>query len=192
MCSVAQRAQFRIVIVRRNEQTVRTGDAFDKNRRDVRGSFHLNHFFDVRNAFTMAGLQLLPERAAVTIRIKHPHNAGNARLDGQTARIARSGHPAHRRSMIRTVARDNFFASRHQLGHLHRVFVGFRAAQRENDLAGPVTSASFLPRSPRGSVAKLGPAKQSSSTCFLMASSIFRMLVSQIQIDQLRTEISQR
>jgi len=57
------------------------------------------------------------------------------------------------------------------------VFVRFSSASVKKAFARPVTSASFLPSWPRGSVAKPGPAKHSSSTCFFDGFQHFGMLV---------------
>src|SRR6516162_1812670 len=100
---VAQRAKSGIVIVRRNQQTIRTCDSLHHNGGDVRGTLHLNDFLDVRNALARAGLDLLAEGAAVTVGIKRADDAGYTRFDWPTPRITGSSHRAHGRAVIRTI-----------------------------------------------------------------------------------------
>jgi len=46
-------------------------------------AFHLDDFFDMRNAFAMTCFDFLSERAAITVGIEDANDTWNTRLDGQ-------------------------------------------------------------------------------------------------------------
>src|ERR1700693_1748624 len=169
---VAKRAELRIVIVGRNQQAVRTGDALHKNGRDGIRPFHLDDFFDVRNTFAVAGFYFLPEWTTIAIGIEDANDSWHSGLDWPTPRITRGGHRTHRGTVIGTIASDDFVAAGNQPGHLHGVFVGFRAAQR---------AAWF--------VGKAWSCKTQLVHLFLDGFQHFWMLMTNVQVDELRAEI---
>ena len=62
--------------------------------------FHLNHFFNVADAFTMARFDFLPERAAIT-RIEHTNYTG---MPSSTAQGIAKRSSNHRGAMMAAVA----------------------------------------------------------------------------------------
>jgi len=140
--------------------------------RDGMWSFHLNHFFNVADALAMACFDFLAKTGNGNNTDRTRERCREFRLDGPAPRITRSGHRAHRRAVIAAIARNDFVAPGDKARHFMAFSLASEPPRVKNVFANPVTSESFLPSVPRGSVAKLGPAKQSSSTCFLIASSI--------------------
>ena len=91
--------------------------------------------------------------------------------------------------MVRTIASDDFFPAGKEFRHLHRVFVGFRAAQRKKSFCQAGNFGKFFAQS----TARLGGETWSRKTqlanLFLDRLQHFRMLVANIQIDELRAEV---
>src|SRR5712671_2887358 len=186
---VAERAKFWIVIVRRNQQAVRTGDALDKNGRDGIRPFHLDDFFDVRNTFAMAGFYFLPERTTIAIGIEDANDSWQAGLDWPTPRITRGGHRTHSGTVIGTIASDDFVAAGRESGHLHGVFVGFRAAQREKCFRQAGNRGKFLSQLAAWLGGKAWSCKTQLVHLFLDGFQHFWMLMTNVQVDELRAEI---
>ena len=186
---VAQGAELRIVVIGRNEQAVGAGDAFAHNRGDVGGAFHLDNFVDVADAFAIAGFHFLAEGTTVTIRIEGADDAGNAGFDGPAAGIAGSGHRAHGGAVIGAVAGDDLVAAGEQARHLHGVFVGFGAAERIEGFGKAGDFSEFFAESATGFSGETGSSEAEFIDLLLNGLEKFRMLVADVEIDQLRGKI---
>src|SRR6266851_6785915 len=186
---VAERAKLWIVIVRRNQQAVRTGDALHENGRNGVRPFHLDDFFDMRNTFAMAGFYFLPERTTIAIGIEDANDSWHSRLDWPTPRITRGGHRTHGGTVIGTVASDDFVPAGEESRHLHGVFVGFRAAQREKCFRQASYFRQFLAELAAWFGRKAWSCKTQLVHLFLDGFQHFGMLMPDIQVDELRAEI---
>src|SRR6201981_1121053 len=186
---VAEGAELRIVIVGRNKQTVRTGDAFDQDCCNAVRTFHLDDFFDMRNTFAVAGFDFLPEWAAIAVRVENPDDSRKARLDRPAPRVSGSAHRTHGGAVIGTIASDDFVSAANQSSHLHGVFVCFGAAQCEKFFSQTRDFRQF----PAELAARLGRKARSCKTQLIDLlfdrCQHFWMLMTHVQIDELRTEI---
>src|ERR1035437_5358612 len=86
--AVAECAQFRIVVIGRDEKAVGARDAFDEYGCDATRALHLDDLFDVGDALAMAVFDLLAKRAPVAVWVEGSHDAGDSGLDWPAARIA--------------------------------------------------------------------------------------------------------
>ena len=126
---VADFAHARPVIIRRDDQPVRTNHAFHDDGGDFVGAFILDDFFEMLDALALAGFFLLPKRAAIAERIEEMHPARHGRFNRQAAVIAGQRNRAMRRAMIGAVARQDLVPSGVKTRNLDGVFIGFRATQ---------------------------------------------------------------
>src|ERR1700676_2985869 len=186
---VAKRPELGVIIVRRNQQAVGSGNPLHHHRGDGVWPFHLNNLFNVADTFAMARFDLLAKRATITIRVENSNNAGNSRLDGPAPRIARGGHRTHRGAMITAVPRDDFVAAGNEPRHFDGIFIGLGAAKREERFRQAGYFGEFFAERPARFSGKTWPREAKFIHLLLDGFQHFWMLVSDIEIDQLRAEV---
>src|ERR1700682_4120496 len=86
-------------------------------------AFQLDNFLD----HGQRSFRRLPSAFDPVVRIKHAHNAWNARLRGPSAGIARKADRARSSAVIRTVTRYNLVASSKEARDLDGILVSFGA-----------------------------------------------------------------
>src|SRR5258706_5136239 len=73
------------VIIRRDDDAVRADDTFHNDCSNLVGTFIFNDFFQMRDTFPFARLRLLPERTAITERVKEVDSAWHGWFYSKTA-----------------------------------------------------------------------------------------------------------
>ncbi len=85
----------------------------------------------VRNGQALASRMRVSRRAAVWVRIEHPHDAGEAGLGGPAPRVTGRRHSARRRAVVGAVAGDDLVAPGVPARELDGVLDRLGAAVRE-------------------------------------------------------------
>ena len=132
--AIADFAQAREVLRRRNQHAVGAHDRLKDDRRDI--ALVLDHVLDVIDACDIAaGIGVL-DGAVVAVRLRRKHDAASlaCRLHGPAARIAGSRDRSHGRTVIRAIARDNLVLPGVHAGDLEGGFVGLGAAGGKEEL----------------------------------------------------------
>ncbi len=135
-----------------------------------------------------------PGRAAVGVRVEHPHDAGQSRLGGPAARVAGERDSAGGRTVVAAVARDDLVAARVPAGELDRVLVRLGAAVREERHA-EVARRHFRQELPEAG-ARLGrhrrPDRRELLRLVLDRLDDLRVRVADRDVDELRGEVEVR
>ena len=136
---VARLANRLQVAIGRDDDPVRPRHGLEDHGGDRVCAFVLQELLEVRCPRADWARIGVSRRAAIRIRVEHPHDAGNPRLGRPAAGVARERDRAPRRAVVAAVARDDLVATGHHAGELHRVLVRLGATVREErhrDVAG--------------------------------------------------------
>src|SRR5258707_9300253 len=129
--AIADLTNARPIIIRRYDDTVGAGHAFEDDRCNLIGALVLDHLLDMADAFPMTSVARPAEWTTITIRVEKMNDARHGRLNGRAAIIAGQRDCAMRRAVIRTIARQNLMPACIKAGDLDGVLIGFRATQSE-------------------------------------------------------------
>ncbi len=119
------------IAVGRDDHPVRAGDRLEDHGSDGVRALVLEDLLEVRAAGADRARIGMAGRAAIGVRVEHPHDAGQARLRRPAARIAGQRDRAARRAVVAAIARDDLVAAGVPAGELDRVLVRLGAAVRE-------------------------------------------------------------
>ena len=165
--AIADLAQPREILRRRDENAVGADDRLDDDRRDI--ALVLDHVLDIVDARHIAAGVGVLDRALVAVRLGRENDvvAFAGRLHGPAPRIAGGRDRPRGRAVIGPVARDDLVLSRHHASDLERGFIGLGAAGGEEEFletrrqnlkklgAEPGAGLGSVDRADKGEIARL-------------------------------------
>ena len=146
---------------------------------------------EVRRARADGARIRAPRRAAIRVRIEHPHDAPHPGLVRPAPRIARENDGAVSGAVVRAVAGDDLVAPRHEPSELDRVLVRLGAGVREERHA-QVARRDLREEAPEARARLRGHRwadRRQLVGLLLDRRDDLRMLVADVDVDELRGEV---